>query len=532
LTVVRRRRLLILLAVVLVPASAVAFSLQQQQLFEAEAEVLISRQNLAASLTGTTDPTVYQQADRIIQTQASLARVPEVARRVLERAGLAGVETPQEFLARSSVSAKQNADLLGFTVTDPSSVRAAELASIYANQFKTFRRELDTAAFQRAREEITAKLTELRTAGQGGSQLYASLVEKEQQLATLETLQTSNAFVVRSADDAVQVQPRPLRNAILGLALGIVLGLGLAFLWEALDTRVRTGDELEEQLGIPLLARIPEPARRLRRRNLLTMLAHPGGAHAEMFRMLKMNLEFVKQDRKLRTIMVTSAVAQEGKSTTVANLAVAMARAGEKVCLVDLDLRRPYLDRFFGLRDRPGLTQVVRGELELDEALTPIVIPGPGDPREARIWTVGDEAAAANGNGHHDIAAGGLLYVLTAGATPPNAGELVLTDMVGSILEQLRSRFTTVLIDAPPALQVGDAMALATKVEGIVVVTRVNLVRRPMVRELRRALEASPAAKLGFVVTGAQSEETYGYGAYYYATEPKADKTDKEKARV
>jgi succinoglycan biosynthesis transport protein ExoP len=271
---------------------------------------------------------------------------------------------------------------------------------------------------------------------------------------------------------------------------------------------------------MPLLARVPEPPRRLRKDNQLAMLTKPRGPHAETYRMLKMNLEFMKLGRDVRTIMVTSAVEREGKSTTVANLAVALARAGERVCLVDLDLRRPYLDRFFDLHERPGLTQVVLEHASLEEALTPIVIPAPGDSRPARVWRYGrsgsDGRGNGNGNGNGGHGAGGLLHVLTAGAIPPNAGDLVVTDMVGAVLDELRERFTVVLVDAPPALQVGDAMALSSKVDALFVVTRMNVVRRPMLRELRRALEASPATKLGFVVTGAEAEESYGRAGYGY----------------
>jgi tyrosine-protein kinase len=524
--VVLRRKWIIVLALVLVPAAGIFYSVQQEKLYESTAEVLISRQNLAAALTGTIDPTVYQQADRIIQTQASLARVPEVARRVLETAGLADSETPRQFLARSVVSTKQNADLLEFRVTDPDPARAATLATIYANEFKKYRREIDTNSLERARGEVLERIAQLERQNRANTALYPALVEKEQQLSTMMALQTSNAFVVRSADDGTQVQPRPLRTAALGLALGLVLGLGLAFLWEALDTRIRSADELEEQLGLPLLARIPEPPRRLRRDNRLAMLANPRGAHAETYRMLKMNLEFMKLGRELKTIMVTSAVEREGKSTTVANLAVAFARAGESVCLVDLDLRRPYLDKFFDLRDRPGLTQVVLGQATLEQALTPIVVPGAGDRRPARIARNGDANGRRNGNGHKNgngHVDAGLLYVLTAGAIPPNAGELVVTDMVASVIKDLKARFETVLIDAPPTLQVGDAMALSSQVDGVFVVTRMNVVRRPMLKELRRALDSSPALKLGFAVTGAESEESYGVGGYYYGSyaEPK-----------
>lgn len=513
--VVRRRKWTIIQALLVVPAAAVAFSLQQQELHVAEAEVLISRQNLAASLTGTIDPSVYQQADRILQTEASLARVPEVARRVLDAADLGRAETPAEFLGRSSVSAKQNADLLEFRVTDPRASLAARLATLYANEFKRYRHELDTAALTRARAEVNDRLKELERSGQGNSALSASLLEKDQQLSTLEALQTSNAFVVRSADDAQMVQPRPVRNAILGLALGLALGLGLAFLRETLDTRIRSADELEQQLDLPLLARIPEPPRELRKDNRLSMLADLHGPHAEIFRMLKMNLEFTRLSSDARTIMVTSAIEREGKSTTVANLAVALARAGQSVCLVDFDLRRPFLERFFDLRDRPGVTHILLGKAELDDALTPIMIPA-GETRMPRIVRRSKLEQNGNGNGTGTTSEG-VLYVLTAGPTPPNAGELIVNEAVAELLGELRERFTTVLIDAPPLLQVGDATALSRKVDALFLVTRMDVLRRPMVRECRRALEAAPAMKLGFVVTGAESEDTYGYGAYRHA---------------
>ena len=139
LVVARRRKWIILYALVLVPAAAIAFSLTQQRLYTASSEVFLSRQNLGAALTGTPDPIASQQADRLAQTQANLARVPEVARRALEQQGAGGM-TPESFLAASSVSAQQNADLLTLSVTDPSAARAQALASAYARAFTEYRR--------------------------------------------------------------------------------------------------------------------------------------------------------------------------------------------------------------------------------------------------------------------------------------------------------------------------------------------------------------------------------------------------------
>jgi succinoglycan biosynthesis transport protein ExoP len=503
LRVLRRRKWLVIQAVVLVPAAAVAISLRQQHLYQASSEVLLSRQNLAAALTNTQDQSLSQDPNRLVQTQASLARVPAVAERVLKATHVSD-RTAEDFLASSTASANPSADLLEFTVTDPKPALATSLASAYARQFTIYRRGLDTAALHRARTELEVRLKALETAGDRQSALYASLIDKDQQLRTIEALQTANSFVVRSGDRAKQVQPRPFRNGLLGLGLGIIFGIGLAFLWETLDTRVRSAEEIADRLGLPLLARVPAPPRRLRNENRLVMLAKPAGIHAEAFRMLRTNLEFANLERGARTIMVSSSVETEGKSTTIANLAVALARAGKRVALVDLDLRRPFLARLFALDTaRPGLTDVALGHAELDDVIARVAI---------STGSVG--GAATNGKGRVE----GVLEVLPSGPAPPDAGEFVATKAVGDILDRLAERADIVLIDAPPLLHVGDAMTLSARIDAIFVVTRMNVVRRHMLAELRRLLEACPADRIGFVLTDAHLEEAYSYASYagYY----------------
>jgi capsular exopolysaccharide synthesis family protein len=279
-----------------------------------------------------------------------------------------------------------------------------------------------------------------------------------------------------------------MRNAILGIALGAVLGIALAFLLEALDTRVRSTRELERRVGLPLLARIPEPPRWAQRSRRLVMLADPTGVEAEAFRVLRTNLDFFNMEHGARTIMVTSALEQEGKSTTVANLAVALSRSGQRVILVDLDLRRPALDGFFNFQGRPGLTDVALGRARL----APLRV----EDRDATQ---------------------GSLEVLTSGPLPADAGEFVGSRQLASILAELRERADIVLIDSPPLLAVGDAIALSAKVDGVIVLTRLGVLRRKTVEELRRVLTNVPAAKIGFVVSGAQLEQDqrYGYGYGY-----------------
>jgi polysaccharide biosynthesis transport protein len=524
LQVVRRRKWIILSTTVLVPLAAVAFSLGQQRLYEAKSQVLLSRQNLANTLTGAQDPTLSEQQVEVTQTQADVARVPIIASRVLKQVRSTKLTT-QQLLDDSSVSSPANADLLTFSVTNHDPLTAQRLANAYATQYTVYRRELDTAAIQKALTSVGNSIKQLAKAGGGHSALYNQLVEHQQTLATMEALQTSNASVVQQASSATRVQPKPTRNAVLGFFLGLVLGIGLAFLWEALDTRVRSAHEIGERLGgLPLLARIPEPSKKLRTHDDLAMIEDPAGVQAETFRMLRTNLAFVTLDRDARTLMITSAVEQEGKSTTIANLAVALARAGHRVALVDLDLRRPYVHKFFNVRG-PGLTEVVLGHASLNEALSPIAIVDPGEQRQSSNGN-GNGHANGNGNGHAKWSKG-MLEVLPAGPIPPDPGDFIGKHALSELLAQLRKRCDFVLIDAPPVLHVGDAIALSTKVDGIIVVTRMKLVRKQMLSELGRQLATVPTPILGFVLTGAGEEEgygdRYGYGyGYGYAYYPRA----------
>lgn len=504
--VVRRRKWITLQAALLVPAAAIAFSVHQQKLYQASAQVLLSSQNLATELTGTQQTGVNVEPDRVAQTQADVARVPAIGATVLRHVPGTGL-TVQQFLNRSSVSTAANADILTFEVVNRDAMLARRLVDEYAASYTVYRRNLDTAAIHTALKSVDGRIAQLVGAGGRGGALYASLVERQQTLATMQALQTSNAAVVQQAQKAVQVQPKTSRNAILGIFLGILLGIGLAFLREALDTRVRSAEEIGERLGgLPLLARVPVPSRKLRVKNRLVMLESPTGVQAEAFRMLRTNLDFATLGRNVRTIMVTSAVEQEGKSTTIANLAVALARTGQRVALVDLDLRRPFLHTFFDL-NRPGITQVALGHISLEEALVPIAI---ADSRPR--WENGN----GNGNGHNGGATvKGILEVLPSGPIPPDPGEFVGTAVLGEIIEELRMRADFVLLDAPPALHVGDAMTLSTRVDGILVVTRMQVVRRHMLNELARQLANAPTPVLGFVVTAADEEESYGYGYGY-----------------
>lgn len=509
----RRRGWIVVLCAVVAAVVGYYVSSRQTPQYASIAQVFINKQNLASALTGIDTGAFYQDEVRAVDTEASLAAVPAVAASALRKAHVRS-RTAAELLGETSVVPFSDTDILDFTVTDPSPQLASRLATAYAKAFTQYRTNLDTSAVARAHNDVSAAILKLDAAGKQGSPLYTSLAEKEQQLQTLQTLQTSRAYVVRDASIGSKVSPHPSKNAALGLILGLVLGLGFAFGVEALDTRVRDLGEVSERLGnIPFLGRIPSPPRRMQLHDDLTSIADPHGPGAEAFRMLRTNLDFVRLTAKeARLILLTSALEEEGKSTTASNLAVAAAVAGRHVALVDLDMRRPYLHRFFRLEGAPGITDVALGSKDLRDALHRI---------DLTLGTAVAPSDDLNNNGAGALERdGGYLDVLPTGPLPPNAGQFVTSGAVQSILAHLKETYDLVIIDTPPMLHVGDAAALSACVDGLIVVSRAAKLRRPLLREFRRILDAQPAPKLGYVVTGTSGvggyDSAYGYGERSY----------------
>jgi Mrp family chromosome partitioning ATPase/capsular polysaccharide biosynthesis protein len=503
--VLKRRKWLFLVCAVLVPVAAFLFSMRQADRYRSSAEVFANRQNIASAITGIEDQTLFVDEARAAETQANLAKTPEVAERTLKEVPAA--LSTDELLAATSVEPKGNSDVLTIAIEGPDPRLVPRLTDAYARQFVAYRAELDSSAIRKAQQEADRKLDQLRAAGQQDSSLYRSLEENRQQLATLTTLSTSRLSVVRAASRAEQIAPRPARTAALGLVLGLLLAAGLALLVDAVDTRVRSAREAVDRLGLTLLGYVPSAPRNLAAHDQLVMVVRPTGMQAEAIRMLRTNLEFAVLDGDATTLLITSAVEGEGKSTTVANLAVALARSGKRVALVDLDLRRPYLERFFQLPTTPGLTDVALERTRLGDALRRIDL-GLGS-------TSGRQGQEPGTNGRGEA---GTLDVLVSGPVPADPGEFIGTRKLADILATLREHFDVVLLDSPPMLRVGDAMTLSRHADGLIVVTKLNLVRRQALDELRRRLDKSPTPTLGVVVIGPKGparDDPYGYGTRY-----------------
>jgi polysaccharide biosynthesis transport protein len=519
LAILRRRKWIVLVPPVAAAVAAYLLSMGQSPLYRANAQVLVNAPSVVTAITGV-DPSAGDP-NRFLATQASIARSPELAARVSAASGIPGM-TPARVLSESSVTPSTDSDLVSISVEDRDRGAATRLANTYATQFTQFSKERATSYIDEAVKSLQSRIKSLAAHGQAGSPLYATLIQQQGQLATVGKLLAGNASLLQPAEGAEKTRPRPKRNAILGFLFGAVVGLALAFLAEALDRRVRDEHEIDAVLGLPLLARIPAPPRGLQKTNDLVMLREPSGAQAETFRKLRTSIEFVNPDGAARTIMVTSAMEQEGKSTTIANLAVALARGGRRVAVVDLDLRRPYLSRLFHVGGRPGITDVAMKHAALSDAL-----------RSIGLATGIQEMASLNGQGASQngrTVSEGMLQLLPAGTLPPSAGEMLQDQRLLGVLDELATRFDVVLIDAPPLLAFGDTMTLSSHVDGIFAITRLSRVQRSILHEFGRQLQSCQAKLLGYVLTGVEHSESYRY--MYEAYEYYARGTPRDKERV
>lgn len=501
--VLRRRWGVVIACIVLVTGLSILFSLHEHKKYSASSQVLLSEQDLASQLSGTSQYTgITVTSQEIAQTQADMARGQQVAAQTVAAAHL--TETPTEFLGSSSVTPAANANVLTFTATDKSPSEAVRLATLYAQTYVAFSGQVSTAAIRLALNEAQQTLAKTPV----GSTLSKNLESKIQQLATMEALGTSNSAVISSGSPATQTAPKTIRNAVIGVLIGLLIGAGLAFGWEMLDTRVRSAEQIEELLGVPVIATLSTPRRGSYAERCLAMLYEPGGVKAEEFRLMRARLDLARLGYDIRSILVTSATAREGKTTTSTNLAIALAAAGREITLVDLDLRRPQIGQFvIGGAAAAGISEVALGQVALEHALTRIARPSDAPASSSRASASWQADGPDTDTEHIDG-----LRILPAGILPPNPGEFCDSPAVAAILSRLRERSDTVIVDSPPSLLVGDALVLSRHVDAILIVARIDAVTKPQLSQLRKLIAATPAKVLGVVITGTSRASRYGYG--------------------
>lgn len=518
--VVWRRKWIVLLVAVMVTAAAIGFSERQQKLYAASSQLVNTTVAAQSSNGKNTATNAWSSA------HAPLFATIKGAQWVITKGNLKGISPPQ-LLNETKVSADPLVDAVDFTVTDPNALTARQLANVWATYGGSYSNHLDQAPLQASltryqnslniveahmQSYLNAKHVGSTTPAQDAAYALNSGLKATYSAKILKLsaqLQGSSLQLApKGAQSASKTQPQTARNAAIGLVLGLILGIILAFLQDLLDTRVRTVAEVGRRLRLPLLASIPARPRALR--EYAVVLLSPQGAAqmptAEAYRIFKLNLATTLR-RGMKVIMFTSASDDEGTSTTVANLAVALTRAGQHVVVVDANMRRPALGSFFGLDDRMGVSDILSGHSQLGDALTIVDV-----SREHPV-DVGS-------NGTTTTSGGGLLEVLPAGPIPGDAAELLDSRAMTELLRELRGRADVVIVDAPPMLPVTDAMVLGTKVDAVVAVARARLASRPHLVALGRALDSCAAPRLGFVFVGGTPDESQEYGGYLGGTAP------------
>ena len=333
-------------------------------------------------------------------------------------------------------------------------------------------------------------------------QLYEGLLQRMKEAQVSAGLTATNIHIVDTAEvPGRPVKPRVLLNLALGLILGASLGAGLAFFQEYLDNTIKTPDEVEQYLNLPALGIIPRfHSNGLRNvdgqalaipeefSHATLILSHADNSHiVEAYRSLRTSI-LLSANPVPKTLLVTSSLPKEGKTTTSVNLAAILAGLGEKkIVLVDCDFRRPSVHKAVGVSKVPGFVQALTGQMDIGDVIREV----PNVPN---------------------------LYVIPCGLIPPNPAELLSSAAASELVQRLRSEFEFVVIDSPPLLSVADSRILATQVDGVVLVVKGHSTPREVVRDARTLLAGSNGRILGVTINDLDlAREGYGrYGTYRY----------------
>jgi capsular exopolysaccharide synthesis family protein len=328
---------------------------------------------------------------------------------------------------------------------------------------------------------------ELKRTYDNNQRLYELVLKRLKDTGIAGMLQVSNVRTLdRARPASVPIRPNPKKNGALAILLGLVGGVGLAFLAEFLDTSINGQEQIEEKLGLAFLGIVPSiPPNKDGTPQDLVVHSQPKSAVAECLRAVRTNLLFMSPEKPLKTILVTSSGPQEGKTTTATSLAITMTSSGNRVLLVDADMRRPRIHRIFGLTNSVGLSSLILGEGRLQELVKPSGIDN--------------------------------LSVLPCGPVPPNPSELLHTTGFRKLLAEMAEQFDRVIIDSPPVGVVADAVVASTHVDGCLLVLKAGRTSRDGARLAVKQLRDVNAPLFGAVLNDLDLEDQkYGQYSYYY----------------
>lgn len=416
----------------------IALTLLTTPKYQASTRLFVSTAAGGDSLTDKYQGTLFSQ-ERVL-SYSELLTGQTLAQRTIDKLGLD--MSAAELSSEVTASAKPDTVLIDVAATDQSPVRARDIANTLSDEFVAMAKELETP--------------------EDGSSPDARVVVEQ-----------------RAAVPSKPVTPKPLRNVMFGLALGLLLGVCLAALRDYFDNTVKDQETIESITGAGLVGSIPLDKER--RSEPAISFDRDNSTIAEAFRKIRTNLQFLAVDNPPRVIVVASSLPGEGKSTTAINLALALAEAEHNVLLVDGDMRRPMLDKYLNVVGVAGFSTVLSGAASLPDVLQKTSFSG--------------------------------LTVLASGPIPPNPSELLGSMAAQKVLGELKSQYDYVIVDSSPLLAVTDAAVLATNADGVLMISRFGQTKREQLAQAMRSLEGVGITPLGAVLTMTPSR---GAGSYNY----------------
>ncbi len=528
--VVVNRRWIILGTVGVILAVTLILTFLQSPVYESRVQILSEVSSASESVLGSFFTSALFDPDRYLQTQTEIIKTETMAQaveshlrllyeqRAREREAGEEVYIPEqvpdalELASMISVEQVQRTNIFDILAHSDNPSLSRDIAQAYAEEYIASRQLAAIRQISEARKEVWNRINEVEeqiqevaerakqyTAGNMPAELqaeaqrvvslWASLYEKYMTLRIAESLEQRGLEIIQPASAGTRTSPRPVRNGVLAFFLGLILGVGLAFLVEYLDDTLHTREDFEQHYGVPVIGEIPFiPPGELPAHHVIYS-ERPRHPAVEGYRTMRTNLQFLNLQGQTRTILFTSAEPEEGKSTVMVNLGAALAEMGKRVILVEADLRKPMLDKYFQVQPDRGLSNVLAGGVPLAEAV--------------------QETGSRN------------LFLLPAGVKPPNPGELVASEAMRAVFAGLKEAADYILVDSPPVLVASDAMALAPTVDGVIVVACYGSSTRDSARRTIELLRRVEARVLGLVINNIAPATRYGYYHYYYYTPPK-----------
>lgn len=472
-----------LIAICALVAGAAGYFMSHRKtpMYSASTTIQLNEVDLAQVFLGQYLQQQGQDAENKSATNAKLVVYPRV-REAASRA-LGGDPSADDLSSMVSAAAQPDTTLIDINAQSDDPAEAARIADAMREAFIEIRRQAAVGQFNDAKTSLSAQLAQLPES-QRESQSAILLRDRIQQVDTLRSVSNGGVETVQTARvPTAAISPNPKRSAILAFILGGLLGTGIALLRARMDDRIRDVEELSEHWDLPVLGLIPQTS------ELKSNGSHlASGAALEAFALARTNLRYLHVGGDVKTVVVTSALAEEGKSTVAWNLAVAAALADAKVLLIDGDLRRPVVAARAGITTGRGLSEVLAGIAAPREVIVSAKVPS---------------------------AAGEVtLDIVPAGLVPPSPIALLERAGTAALLQQLGEGYDLVLIDTPPATVVADAKVILDNADGVVVVSRLGRVTSASFNRLRDLLTDLDTPVLGTVVNSGAGAKSYGYSSY------------------